>query len=372
MRKWRRVRCYVDTAKGFGLLLLALTMKGLEELKKRVRCVSLVVGVVLVWLIYSRLDSCRGKTITSNLSFWWDDMLLRVPGALEKPGREVTLMEGMLPSEFMALLLDHLQLLLGPGDFQGLVRQLKKFADFNEDGKLSLGEAQSLWRLVHDKEFLVIFLFQHSIIFPTLNGTCGSVFGFQFPDESKLYDKDLFPLHLMSANAYRWFLPSWEQRAKVAVGVLDLMFDIYEENHIKFFMCDITPSVIGYTNNHEALVTDARNVFSSTMLANALQNRTCSQDHHCHFSTYCTTICDPLQRRCTGEVTKPTLWQTCLLLKEYILFDAPEKVRVTLDRLLQRCSHLIVYGQSIDMSHVILITDLKTILWDHIKNMNVR
>ena len=187
-----------------------------------------------------------------------------------------------------------------------------------------------------------------------------------------LYNKGKFPFHLLSSTSYHWFLPSWEHRAKVAVGILDLMFDIYEDNHIKFFMCDIQPAAIGHSETYEALVTDARDIMSSAMLANALENRTCTHDHHCHYSRYCTTMCDAQRQRCTGEVTKPTLWQACHLLEEYILFDTPSKMKPILERLLHRCSHLIIYGQSIDMSHVILITDLKTILWDHIKNMNVR
>ena len=63
-------------------------------------------------------------------------MMMRVQGMVEQEGREPNLAEGMLPSEFLALLLDRLQMALGPGDFSGLARELKKFADFNEDGKV--------------------------------------------------------------------------------------------------------------------------------------------------------------------------------------------------------------------------------------------
>ncbi|XP_070177305.1 divergent protein kinase domain 1B-like [Littorina saxatilis] len=407
MRRWRRLRCYVDTAKAFGLLLLTLVMKVADEVTKHARLVGIILSVALVWIIYSRFDPCHGRKITTKLcndyyhgeisgsicpqlcreesiyltwctengeekSFWWGKMLMRVPADLERDERELTLVEGLLPSEFLALLLDYLNLQLGNGDMHNLARELKKFGDFNDDGKLSLGEAQSLWRLVHKREFLVMFIFQHSYGFPALNGTCGSLFGFQYPDVSAIYNKNVFPLNILSSSAHTWFLPSWQQRAKVAVGILDVMFDIYEDNHIKFFMCDVKPTAIGHGPTHEAIVTDARHIYSSAMLANALENRTCSHDHHCHFSHYCTTMCDTRRQQCTGEITKPTLWQACHLLREYLLFDAPPKLKPTLERLLSRCSHLIIYGQSIDMSHVVLITDLKTILWDHIKNMDVR
>ena len=192
------------------------------------------------------------------------------------------------------------------------------------------------------------------------------------PQVTSLYDKDVFPLHLLSSEAYRWFLPSWERRAKVSLGLLDLVFDLYEDHRLRFFLCDLRPSSLGHSATYEALLTATRHVVTAAMLARALSNRTCSHDHHCRFSAGCTTMCDTAQQRCTGEVTKPTLWQACLLLREYLLFDAPRRLAATLERLLGRCSHLIIYGQSIDMSHVVLITDLKAVLWDHIKNIDVR
>ena len=63
-------------------------------------------------------------------------MIMRVSSDVEHHGRELTLEEGMLPSEFLAHLLDYLRLQLGQGDLHSLARQLKKFADFNEDGKV--------------------------------------------------------------------------------------------------------------------------------------------------------------------------------------------------------------------------------------------
>lgn len=407
MRRWRKVKCILETSRAFGVVFLSLTMKLVEEVKKKFRRVAVIVSIIVIWLLYQNRDPCRGKQITENLckdyfsgevagqlcsalcrdksiylaecaengdmkSFHWRGSLMRVPADAEHPGRELALVEGMMPSEFVALLEDYLQIQLGANDFIDLIRRLKKFADFNEDGKLSLGEAQALWRLVHNQEFLVLFIFQGSYVFPSLNGTCGSLFGFHYPHVSSLYNKNTFPLHLLSSTAYRWFLPSWEQRAKVAVGILDFMFDIYEENHIKFFMCDVQPLSFGQTFTSEAVITNARNIYSGAMLANLLSNRTCTVDHHCHFSHYCTTMCDAGEQRCTGEVTKPTLWQACHLIEEYLLFDTPEKIHPVLERLLSRCSHLIIYGQSIDMSHVILIADIKTVLWNHIKNINIR
>nr|KAG5690912.1 hypothetical protein BaRGS_003403 [Batillaria attramentaria] len=381
--------------------------RGVEEIRRHARVVALLITVVFLWFLYSRLDPCNGKRILANMckeyssgeisgrlcvplcreesiflsycqdkgerkSFLWENMVMRISPLAQQRQRELTLVEGMLPSEFHALLLDHLRLKLGPGEYMSLTRRLKKFADFNEDGKLSLGEAQSLWRLLHDHEFLILFIFQHSYVFPSINGTCGSLFGFSLPEVSAIYDKNTFPLHLLSEKAYRWSLPSWEKRAKVAVGLLDLMFDIYEEDHIRFFMCDLKSTSIGHTDTYEAVLTNLEDIKSGTMLATAMENRTCAHDHQCHYTKYCTTMCDTLTQVCSGEVTKPTLWQACHLLKEYLLFDAPEKLKPTLEKLLYRCAHLIIYGQSIDMSHVVLITDLKAVLWDQIKNRNVR
>jgi hypothetical protein len=63
-------------------------------------------------------------------------MQMRVPAAADRPGGELTLVEGMMPSEFLSMLEDWLQTQLGPADFTDLVFKMKKFADFNEDGKV--------------------------------------------------------------------------------------------------------------------------------------------------------------------------------------------------------------------------------------------
>ena len=47
--------------------------------------------------------------------------------------------------------------------------------------QLSFGEAQSLWRLLRDPEFLVLFIFQHSYAIPRLESTCGGIFMHSYP-----------------------------------------------------------------------------------------------------------------------------------------------------------------------------------------------
>ena len=61
---------------------------------------------------------------------------MRVPDAILQDSGELTLVEGMMPSEFESLLVEHLQVELGVGDLRDLSRRLKKFGDFNEDGKV--------------------------------------------------------------------------------------------------------------------------------------------------------------------------------------------------------------------------------------------
>lgn len=179
-------------------------------------------------------------------------------------------------------------------------------------------------------------------------------------------------LNLMFSDAYQLYLPTWEQRAKVTVGILDLVFDIYEMDNIRFFFCDLKSTSIGYTEKYETVVTDAESIMSSIMLESALQNRTCLHDHDCQYSQYCTAACDPMLHKCTGETTKPTLWQACELMKKFLMFDAPEKIKPILEKLLYRCSQLVIYGQSVEMSHIVLIADIKSVLWDLVKHLNLK
>ncbi|PVD22324.1 hypothetical protein C0Q70_18134 [Pomacea canaliculata] len=393
-----------DTARTCCLVFIALIMRAAEETKKNAVAVAVTCGLVFL-LVYLWQDPCDGRKILANLceeykkgevagrlcykfcydqsiylsychedgprkSFMWEKMMMRVPTSLLPDHHEMTLHEGMSLTEFEGLLLDFLRSHLGPHDFSDLMFRMKLFADFNDDEKLSLGEVQSLWRLIHIREFLVLFIFQGSAVFPEINGTCGSLFGFNFPQVSSIFTKEVSPiLKLVSKNAFRWSFPSWEERARVAVGVLDLIFDIYEENHVRFVMCDLQPSIIGHTENYEAQVTDAGRILSSVMLESELSNRTCSHDNQCQYSESCTTMCDTKKQKCSGETIKPTIWQACQLIKDYLLFDAPDNIQPTLEKLLYNCMRLVIYGQSIDMSHTILVTDLKTVLWDHIKTL---
>ena len=72
-------------------------------------------------------------------------------------------------------------------------------------------------------------------VFPTINGTCGglSVWNYgQFFEAGAGYLFDRrgmgWTVGFFSNNSYRWTLPTWFKRAKVVMGLLELVTEFYD------------------------------------------------------------------------------------------------------------------------------------------------
>ncbi|XP_046370371.2 divergent protein kinase domain 1A-like [Haliotis rufescens] len=277
------------------------------------------------------------------------------------------LKEGTLISEFRGQVSSFLQLKLGHSTYEDLTDKLLLYADFNEDGKLSLAEAQSLWRLIHIQEFLLLYIFQKSSTFPNINGTCGHFYGFQHTPIPRLYDKQPNSwLSKLFTNSYKWEFPRWAKRARVTLGIVEFSMDIYEEQGTKFLMCDISPVNFGITFDYEAMLTGTKDIASAYSIGTLLQNRTCYSDSDCVYSRHCRSMCDR-KGRCSGEITHPTLWFVCDIIRDYLLFDAPKHLYYELKRLLSKCSFLSMKGDNPDLKHAVVYHDLKSFLWKEIQ-----
>ena len=55
--------------------------------------------------------------------------------------------------------------------------------------QLQYGEIRSLWQLLQIPEFQTLFLFHQNTVFPSLNGTCGSLYAMEMVYQNYLYDK---------------------------------------------------------------------------------------------------------------------------------------------------------------------------------------
>lgn len=109
-------------------------------------------------------------------------------------------------------------------------------------------------------------------------------------------------------------------------------------------------------------------LLSSQQIHNKLSNITCQYAHDCTLTQQCQTVCDFSSRQCSGKVTRPTLAFVCDIMEDYLLFDAPKALKITLSRLIHRCQSLSVYTQMLDLVHSIIVLDLKNVLWNYIQN----
>lgn len=183
------------------------------------------------------------------------------------------------------------------------------------------------------------------------------------------------------SHSYRWGLPQWTKRANIVIGLLEYSAAMLEEANTRFYMCDFGPMNFGYTDKYEVKVIDTKNILSESMLESSLKTRTCLSDRDCSHGNSCIAVCDRQTNRCTKEMKQPFLVGICELIKEYLLHDAPKKIKPELGLLLSKCLHLksrgidsgSLYNSDIVSHHIIkhnlILNELKLLLWKEIKDV---
>ncbi|GFR74777.1 hypothetical protein ElyMa_002171300, partial [Elysia marginata] len=74
-------------------------------------------------------------------------------------------------------------------------------------------------------------------VFPSMNGTCGGLSVWNYAPYFESGAGNLFDRHSLgwtlgffSNSSYRWTLPAWVKRAKVIMGLLELITEFYDRN----------------------------------------------------------------------------------------------------------------------------------------------
>ncbi|CAG5129540.1 unnamed protein product, partial [Candidula unifasciata] len=292
-------------------------------------------------------------------SYTSGDIVFKVASNLS--WRQERIEEGIQSSEFLKLVDELLQHELGHTDTTGLINQLVLDFDTNRDGKINLGEAQNMWWVLRQPDFLNFYIFQDSTSIPRLNGTCGGIsiwYNLHLTQGSTLYRKTTpWPISLFTNNAYRWTLPGWIYRARAMLSLVELAEDLYDKDGIRYHLCNVDGLSLHHHDSYEVILTEETMLLSSQQIRNKLANITCHYAHDCILTPQCQTM-----------FTRPTLAVVCDILEEYLLFDAPKIVKTSLSRLIHRCQSLSVYTQMLDLVHSILVLDLKNLLWNYIQN----
>ncbi|KAG7265806.1 hypothetical protein CRUP_000777 [Coryphaenoides rupestris] len=262
-----------------------------------------------------------------------------------------------------------------------LVSQLLIVADGNKDGRVSLPEARSTWALLQMDEVLLGILLQDHGHTPRLLGFCGDLYMTEAVAYGPLYGLALpWPLAAwvpggMQRSMDQWFTPSWPRKAKIAMGLLELVEDLFHGPYGSFLICDLAAARFGYTERHELRLTDVRAVVAEDAFRRAMRDRHCQVDGDCTFGTDCGTTCDAAGGRCREDPPRPNLAKACSVLKDYLLWGVPAGLGEELERQLVACmalggggGHCAAAPGQMNMEHSLILNNLKALLWRQISH----
>ena len=171
---------------------------------------------------------------------------------------------------------------------------------------------EGLWSLLHQNEFILLQYLQDYEHLLTIHGSCGSFYLEEMAPPGHIYNS---PLN----NLLFWRSPSWEQRAKLALKLLDLV----EYTETKFpeplHLCDLTPSNLGVGRDGEVRAIDVDTSFLDTHMSRVLQYglepthrrpQACQKHEDCSFD-YCEGWCNLDTGSCTPYRINNNLQVSC-------------------------------------------------------------
>ncbi|NXC98152.1 FA69A protein, partial [Certhia brachydactyla] len=302
-------------------------------------------------------------------------------GTDPEPRKEIVLFDkpirGTTVEKFKEMVYGLFKAKLGEqGNLSELVNLILSFADGNKDGRVSLPEAKSAWALLQLEEFLLMVILQDKEHTPKLMGFCGDLYVTERVEYTSLYGISLpWIIELLIPSGFRrsmdqWFTPSWPRKAKIAIGLLEFVEDIFHGPYGNFLMCDTSAKNLGYNDKYDLKMMDMRKIVPEINLKEIIKDRQCDSDLDCIYGTDCRTLCDQSKMRCTTEVIQPNLAKACQLLKDYLLRGAPSDIHEELEKQLYLCIALKVTANQMEMEHSLILNNLKTLLWKKISHTN--
>ncbi|KAG9278834.1 protein FAM69A-like [Astyanax mexicanus] len=308
-----------------------------------------------------------------------NDVLHYELGEELEPRKESALFDkptrGTSVEKFKEMVSSHLKAKVGEqANLSSLVSLILTVADGNKDGRVSLPEAKSAWALLQLNEVLLAVVLQDREHTPKLLGFCGDLYVVERVPYTPLYGLSLpWPLELWVPAGFRrsmdqWFTPSWPRKAKISIGLLELVEDVFHGPFGSFLMCDMRPGSFGYTDRHDLRLVDGRLVVPEEAFGSTMRLQRCREDGDCVYGVDCRTSCDRAEGHCTPRVSQPNLARACGALKDYLLRGAPAHLRDELEKQLYSCMALRGSAQHMEMEHSLILNNLKTLLWKQISH----
>lgn len=333
------------------------------------------------------LSPAPGQQVYSGL---WQDKEVTIKCSIEEvlnakaraevaPRRELVLFDkptrGTSIKEFREMTLNFLKANLGDlPSLPALVGQVLLMADFNKDSHVSLAEAKSVWALLQRNEFLLLLSLQEKEHASRLLGCCGDLYLTEGVPHGSWPGATLSPLlrPLLPPALHRamqqWFGPAWPWRAKIAIGLLEFVEELFHGAYGTFYMCETTLANVGYTATYDFKMADLQQVVPEATVQRFLHGRRCEQSADCTYGRDCRAPCDRLMRQCKGDLIQPNLAKVCELLRDYLLPGAPPDLREELGKQLRTCTTLSGLASQVEAHHSLVLSHLKTLLWKEISN----
>ncbi|XP_078406391.1 divergent protein kinase domain 1B isoform X1 [Cetorhinus maximus] len=282
---------------------------------------------------------------------------------------------GTSMDEFKEMLLTFLKSSLGDQQSLGnLVNRIISMADINQDNKVSLAEAKSIWALLQLNEFLLIVSLHEKEHTAQLLGYCGDLYITEKIPYHSLYSikvprflQAVLP-SIVHKSLNQWFSPAWPRRAEITIGLLEFVEEIFHGTYGSFYICDTDPGNIGYNEKYDFKMVNLRKVVTEMTLKGFYKGRHCEHNTDCTHGKDCTATCDKLVKQCNTELIQPNLAKICGLLREYLLYGAPSDFRDELQKHLQTCMTLNGLASQMEVHHSLLLNNIKTLLWKKISN----
>ncbi|KAF7237229.1 Divergent protein kinase domain 1B [Varanus komodoensis] len=305
---------------------------------------------------------------------------LKGDGHLEAaPRRDVVLFSkptrGTSMDEFREMLLNFLKSNLGDqASLAPLVNRVIAMADVSQDGKLSLAEAKSIWALLQLNDFLLTLSLHGKEHTARLLGHCGDLYVTEKIRHPSLHTAEVpqFLQALLPVAVHRvfhqWFSPAWPHRAKIAIGLLEFVEEVFHGPFGNFYICETGFKNMGFNDRYDFKMVDLRKVATEMAIRSFLKGRHCEQNVDCTFGKDCTAPCDKLMKQCKSDMVQPNLAKVCGLLQEYLLHGAPPDLRQELQKQLRTCMTLSGLASQMEVHHSLMLNSLKTLLWKKISN----
>uniref|UniRef100_A0A1A8CQ87 Family with sequence similarity 69, member B n=1 Tax=Nothobranchius kadleci TaxID=1051664 RepID=A0A1A8CQ87_NOTKA len=282
---------------------------------------------------------------------------------------------GTSMDEFKEMLHSFLKANLGEQtSLSALMDRVITLADVNQDSKVSLAEAKSIWALLHIDEFLLMVALQEKEHTPKLLGFCGDLYVTERVSHSSLYKLEV-PHYLqtiipeaLSSSLNHWLAPSWPRRARITIGLLEFVEEVFHGSYGTFLICDASLYHVGYNAKYDCKMANLRSVVSEAVVRVFLKGRRCENNLDCTYGKDCTATCDRLVKQCNTEVVQPNLAKVCVLLQDFLLFGAPSDLRGDLEKQLRTCVTLSGLASQMEVHHSLVLNNLKTLLWKKISN----